>query len=385
MTQLLKPGFFAGGYFESLTLNSISNLSPDEEKMKQSLLVAMKSSGITAPNPAVGCVVFREGWPVAMGATRAYRMEHAERVALDTFSGDTAECELFVTLEPCTHQGHQPPCIEAVNAKKWKRVVIAVGDPNPKVAGEGIRTLQKNQKEVVVGVLKNECLTWNLPFFFQQKFGRPMIVGKWAESKNGLLADDNNESKWISNEKSRNYAHWLRQKYDAILVGAKTFLVDRPLLNVRLNNTSRQPLRLVWDPKNRLSAEKEWLNSKEYLATGQKTMVIQDPNLAEVLVSQGFQEEVAKVLEKPLQSVMVEGGAKTLKHLFENDLMDLLHVFRGEKEFSSSTTHRSPIGIFGRPVGWTILSETNIGSDQLIEALPESRFKKIFADKELQR
>jgi diaminohydroxyphosphoribosylaminopyrimidine deaminase/5-amino-6-(5-phosphoribosylamino)uracil reductase len=316
----------------------------------------------------VGCVVFRNNEIVAQGRTQAYRFEHAERMALKDFSGPAEECELFITLEPCTHQGHQPPCLDLVNQFKWKRVVIAAKDPNPLVAGQGLQALKAQQKEVVQGVLENEVIAWNFPFIFQHQFSRPMIVGKWAETASGLLADKDMQSKWISNERSREYTHWLRQKYDAILVGARTFIHDQPLLNCRLPEAHRQPLRLVWDPKQILRHNTKWLSCAEYLATGQKTLVISEGDLFNYLVSKTFQAHAAELLGRPLQSIMIEGGTRTLRHFSEHNALDLIHVFRALKDFNEESPHRSPVDMWSEPKGWTVLAKAVIQGDHLVEA-----------------
>jgi len=376
--QVLKPGFCVGGFFKHFKGAGISDLNFDEQRMQKVLIHSMESCGITAPNPAVGCMVFNQSEIVERGRTQEYRQEHAEKMALKNFSGDSSTGEIFISLEPCTHQGFQPPCIDLVNKWKWKRVVVAAPDPHSRVNGQGIEQLKKHQNVVDVGVLKNESIAWNLPFFFQQKFSRPMIIGKWAETKNGFLADKDHQAKWISGEKSREYVHWLRQKYDAILVGAKTFIHDEPLLNVRLPSPARQPLRLVWDPKEILRHNTKWLESEQYLSTGQKTLIISQTDLFRYLTSSTFVSHASELLGKPIQSILVEGGARTLRHMIEHGRLDLLHVFRSDKEFDEDSPHKSPLDIFSRPQGWSILCDNQVEGDRLVEAMPTDRFEAIF-------
>ncbi len=373
---LLKNNYRVGGYFGHPLGKRAKDESDVEFKMRQALQWSMKSCGITAPNPSVGCLVFQNDDLVVAGSTREYRREHAERVALQSFNGDPTKCDIFLTLEPCSHQGHQPPCLEVVNRFQWRQVFVSCQDPNPKVLGRGIQELKNQQKSVQIGLLKNENIAWNLPFFFQQHFQRPMIVGKWAESQDGFLADKNGDSKWISNKESREYTHWLRQKYDAILVGASTFLVDQPLLNCRLGHPHRQPVRVIWDPRDKVSPD--LLKRKDFLATGQETIVVKEKKLAEVLLSSQFAELVAEKLRRPFQSIMVEGGAKSLAELARADALDLIHVFQGEKEIGSSA-HTSPLKAFEDSFQWPFLVDTLIEGDRLVEVLPPDRFKKIFS------
>ncbi len=385
-----------GGFF-----GSAEPLGPDM-KMLTALKSSMSSCGITAPNPAVGCAIYEGEKLLASGATRTYRLEHAERVVLENFSGDASACDLFVTLEPCAHQGHQPPCIDLVNRFKWKNIFIAVRDPNPKVDGEGLKKLYHHQTSVHLGLLKNESIAWNLPFFFQQHFKRPMIVGKWAETKSGWMAGPDGQSKWISNEKSRAYTHWLRQKYDAILVGAGTFLKDQPMLNARLENSRRQPLRVVWDPKGRLEQNHTWLKSREFNSTGQLTLILSSrplklgegsgsgahfnlscgdgiEDLGDVLKSEALLSKMEELLGRPWQSIFIEGGAHTLKNIV--GVLDLVHAFQGVKEFAPSP-YESPLKVFEALPQWTTLVSESLDDgrllDRLVEAIPTDKFKKIF-------
>lgn len=329
--------------------------SNDEKWMFIALLTGMNGVGIANPNPSVGCVILKNGQEVATGATEAYKFRHAERVAIESIpQTDLKGATAYVTLEPCSHQGHQPPCVDLLIQKKFSRVVIAASDPNPKVSGEGIRKLKENGVEVVMGTLGAEATLWHLPFLAHQLLGRPLYVGKWAESSNGLLASDDGESKWITNPISRAYGHWLRQKYDAVVVGSGTVLKDHPKLTVRDCRApiERQPLRIVVDLKGRISDI-----TPELLHTtfSDKTVTVlfspkqpthfpkesfwvraQGTELVETVQNWIQSKEATDLFGKPLQSIYIEGGSTLLNAFLSKKSLDVLHVFKGAKNLTGN-------------------------------------------------
>ena len=229
--SLLKSGFALGGRIDR-TLNakvepSFPFGSPeytDEYWMEQALICSMNSVGLSPPNPSVGCVLVKNQGVLASGFTQATGGEHAERMAFKNLPKDIdlSDVTAYVTLEPCSHFGSQPPCADLFLNTGLKKMVVACQDPDSRVNGEGIQRLRDNGIEVVVGVLEAEVRAFLFPFIFNRTQHRPAWIGKWAQTPQGYLADANGHSKWISNVQSRAYTHWLRQKYDVIVVGAET-------------------------------------------------------------------------------------------------------------------------------------------------------------------
>jgi diaminohydroxyphosphoribosylaminopyrimidine deaminase/5-amino-6-(5-phosphoribosylamino)uracil reductase len=352
MNPHLKKGFGIGGRIDrALHADVALSFAPgtDEFWMELALLESMNSIGISSPNPAVGCVLVQNNEAVGRGHTQAFRKEHAERMAFQTYdrAADLSQVTVYVTLEPCSHQGNQPPCVDLLVHSPIPRIVIAARDPDPRVNGEGIRKLKEAGKDVVLSVLEAECRAWNFPFFRGRKTGKPVWIAKWAETPSGHLADANGHSKWITNLQSRAYTHWLRQKYDAIVVGAGTFLADSPKLTVRdcALPHHRNPERWVFDPKGRLLGEDpKRLEGFKVLICESVLKAAQSPLPKEVVSvptspkSSDLWKALIATAESiptpaPLQSVMVEGGAALLRGLFQEELFQGVHQFRGARDF----------------------------------------------------
>ncbi len=330
--------------------------------MGEALGEAMAGNGRANPNPAVGCVIVRDGECIARGATEAYGGRHAERVALDSLTDPAAArgATLYCTLEPCCHQGRQPPCVNRVLEAGIARCVIAVADPNPLVDQQGIRKLRRHGVEVRVGVLADEVGAWHLPFLHWQRRRRPLLAAKWAQTLDGQLAYDAGQPRWLSNRLSRGYAHWLRQRYDGILIGAGTALADRPSLTVRdcPPPHAHHPHRIVFDPNGRVlrcdaatwAALGETLFSAQattLLACGEATLGrpvaarlrdLARRGTARLLpIPDGEGDPLNWVLSQagealagdapPLHSVLLEGGPRLLSQCFARELVDLAHVF----------------------------------------------------------
>ncbi len=365
------PAYAAGGLL-SLTIpadlsaaipSRARKLSPDEAWMSEALRTAMGTVGLTSPNPTVGCVIVKQGRELARGATEPYGGRHAEQVALArarAVSADLSDAEVFVTLEPCSHQGKQPPCVEAILAARPSRCVVGLIDPDPRVQGRGVAALRRAGIPTTVGVLRRELQHWHMPFLASAELRRPIVIAKWAQTLDGQLcmrdANDGPQS-WISGPPSRAYTHWLRQKYDAIVVGAGTVVADRPSLTVRdcASPIHRNPLRIVHDPRGRLlskgsdalcslasrdgatvllrCAEDQPDARGRYCASQAATppglQVIEYPagDALSWLRDEGVIARLSSLLGRPLQSVMVEGGPTFLAALFQRNLVDWAHVF----------------------------------------------------------
>lgn len=221
----------------------------DEYYMQRALELALMAEGNTSPNPMVGCVIVNEdGEIVGEGYHHKAGQPHAEVMALRDAGKAAVGCTAYVTLEPCSHQGRTGPCCRALFAAGIRKVVVACGDPNPKVAGKGLKYLKDMGVEVVTGVCEEEALKLNERFFTWITKRRPFITLKYAMTLDGKLATKTNDSKWITGEEARTYAHRLRKQHDAVLVGIGTVLADDPELTTRMVQ-GKNPIRIVLDEK----------------------------------------------------------------------------------------------------------------------------------------
>jgi diaminohydroxyphosphoribosylaminopyrimidine deaminase/5-amino-6-(5-phosphoribosylamino)uracil reductase len=388
MKAVLKKGFGIGGRIARTLAADPAPSFPfgtAEYWMEQALLQSMESVGRAQPNPAVGCILVQNQQVIGRGSTRAWKQEHAERVA---FSGidpgaNLHEAVAYVTLEPCTHQGFQPPCVNLLLQCPIPKFVIAVPDPDPRVNGAGIRMLREAGKTVEVGILGPEARAWNLNFFMTRKTGRPLWAAKWAQTLSGHLCDASGHSKWITGAESRAHVHWLRQKYDAIVVGAQTFLLDQPQLTVRdcAEPHHRSPERFVFDPKGRtldLPSERRvgfrilvCESELRARAGGIESGIIPVPAPVDSPELWGVFRQVLESLEfpRPLQSVLVEGGPGLLQELLKHDFFTVVHRFVGARNFETvSEEHRMA---WAPGEGWSFQTDEEIHGDTLHEWIKE--------------
>lgn len=219
--------------------------------MRQALRLAKR--GHTNPNPMVGAVVVKDGAVIGRAYHQKAGEPHAEALALAQAGKAAKGSTLYVTLEPCCHYGRTPPCSDAVIAAGVKRVVAAMVDPNPKVAGKGIEALRKAGVEVEIGALEQEARELNEAYIKVVTTGLPFVTLKMAMTLDGKIATRSGDSKWISGEESRRLAHRMRARADAIVIGAGTALMDDPELTARIGGSKRQPARIIVDESARLS------------------------------------------------------------------------------------------------------------------------------------
>lgn len=220
--------------------------------MRRALQLASEGMFITAPNPRVGCVIVKDGRIIGEGFTQPAGQAHAEVQALRDAAGrglDVRGATVYVTLEPCSHYGRTPPCADGLIGAGVAKVVVAITDPNPLVAGQGLTKLKQAGIEVVFGVLEDEAREMNIGFFSRMQHGKPWVRMKAAASLDGKTALHNGQSQWITSAQARDDGHWWRARACAILTGIGTVTEDNPQLNVRAVNTSRQPRRIVIDSR----------------------------------------------------------------------------------------------------------------------------------------
>lgn len=213
--------------------------------MKMALGLGARGLGRVWPNPAVGCVVVKDGRVVSRGRTADSGRPHAEVVALEAAGAAARGADVYVTLEPCSHQGESGPCADALIAAGVTRVVIACADPNPEVNGQGVEKLRNSGVEVEIGVLEAEASEAHRGFFLRVTEGRPFVTLKIASTLDGRIATASGESRWITGPEARRAVHAMRMRHDAVLVGAGTARADDPDLRVRDMGCDRQPVRIV--------------------------------------------------------------------------------------------------------------------------------------------
>jgi len=220
--------------------------SPDELLMRQAIELAAKGQGRVEPNPMVGCVLARNGEVIGEGFHQRYGGPHAEIQALRSLgAGSASGATAYVSLEPCCHHGKTPPCTDSLIASGVQRVVLAMKDPFPQVAGGGIEQLRRAGIEVVCDVLSDRAIELNAPYLKRVNSGKPWVIAKWAMSMDGKIATHTGQSQWITNEQSRQDVHLTRSRMDGILTGMGTVRADDPMLTARLPEEIGPPPRLA--------------------------------------------------------------------------------------------------------------------------------------------
>lgn len=314
--------------------------------MKMALSLAEKGRGYTSPNPMVGAVVVRDGKVVGKGWHKVVGGAHAEVNALDDARSLAKDATLYVTLEPCHHEGRTPPCTKKILNSGVKRVVVAMDDPNPDVRGGGNAFLKENGIEVISGICEAEAKKQNEIFIKFVSSKQPFVILKCAATLDGRLATRTGDSKWISGPKSRTFVHEIRHMVDGILVGINTVQNDDPSLTTRLENIQgRDPIRIILDT---------------HLSIDEHARVFQLDSEAETLIITGSTppEEKkarlsalgAKVIEtvgkngridlnalmnelgkRDISSLLIEGGGSVIASAFKSGIVDKVHFFYGPK------------------------------------------------------
>lgn len=321
--------------------------SKDELFMHRALQLATLGKGFVSPNPLVGCVIVYGDEIVGEGWHQQYGGPHAEVNAINAVTDKSIlrESTLYVNLEPCSHFGKTPPCVDLLIQHNLKKVVVANLDSNPLVAGTGVKKLREAGMEVVTGILADAGREMNKRFFTFMELRRPYIILKWAQTSDGFIARENYESKWISNEFSRQLVHKWRSEEDAILVGTRTAAHDNPSLTVR-EWTGRNPVRVVLDRFLKLNERLTVFDRK------QKTIcynVMKHEEFANLSLTRVDEESfienvVADLWHKKIQSVIVEGGATTLNFFLQRKLWDESRIFKSHRAFHKGIAAPLPTG-----------------------------------------
>lgn len=312
----------------------------DLQMMQAALALARRGLGNVWPNPAVGCVIVKDGRVVGRGWTRPGGRPHAETEAL-TRAGDAARgANAYVNLEPCCHWGQTPPCADALIAAGLARIVAAVEDPDPRVAGAGLARLRQAGLAVESGLCGPDAAELNAGFFQRVRLGRPLVTLKLAASLDGRIATATGESRWITGEAARERAHLLRAEHDAVLVGTGTLLADDPQLTCRLPGLEhRSPVRVVIDRQLRIPAGARLLAGARQVPIWVVTLRSAEPARQAALRDAGVeviaadpdasgQIDLAAMLgrlgERGLTRLLVEGGGRLAAALLRADLVDRL-------------------------------------------------------------
>ncbi len=311
--------------------------------MQKCLDLAVKGLGKTYPNPLVGCVIVMDNKIISEGWHKSYGGIHAEVDAINKIKdkGILKKCSLYVNLEPCNHHGKTPPCTDLILKYEIQNIIIGIKDPNKNVNGNGAEYLKKNGCNVKVGILEDKCNFINRRFISFNKLKRPYIILKWAESKDGFIGpikDKLNLGKvlWLSNKKSRVLSHKWRTEEQAILVGVQTVIDDNPLLTSRLHK-GINPIRIIIDPRLRIPKDSKVLNndSKSIILSNTKKK-IEGINIIPIDFNNS-KSIINTIYKEGIQSVIVEGGRKTLQFFIDNDYWDCIRVFKTSKKINKGT------------------------------------------------
>lgn len=302
--------------------------------MQRCLQLAKNGRVHAMPNPSVGAVIVHDGKIIGEGYTSSYGGAHAEVNAIASVKNPEllAHATIYVSLEPCSHFGKTPPCADLILKHKIPMVVVGASDPNPLVAGNGLKKIVASGAQVISGILEKECIESNIRFFTFYQKKRPYIILKWAQSKDGFIAptaekrNQNPEPFWITNTYSRQLVHKWRSEEAAILIGTQTAIDDNPKLDVR-DWHGANPMKIVLDQKNRIPKENHIFGD---------TSKVKVLSAAEIDFTKNPAKQIAQQLfDAGLQSVIIEGGRQTLQTFIDEGIWDEARIFIGEVMFAS--------------------------------------------------
>jgi diaminohydroxyphosphoribosylaminopyrimidine deaminase/5-amino-6-(5-phosphoribosylamino)uracil reductase len=316
----------------------------DRRYMRTACRLAEKAAGRTSPNPMVGAVLVRDGKMIASGFHQFAGGDHAEIVALKKAGTKAKGATLYINLEPCNHYGRTPPCTRSLIAAGVKEVVVGMKDPNPLVSGKGLRALARAGIKVRSGVLQEECRVLNEAFTKFITRGVPFVTLKLAASLDGKIATASGDARWISCEESRANVHLLRNRYDAVLVGAGTVVVDNPQLTCRIAG-GRDPWRIILDARLRIPLDAEFLRQR-----GSDKNIVVTSSTAPAAKIRALENLGATVWRLParegavrwhpllkklaktgIASVLIEGGATTAAGALKEKMVDKVLLFYAPK------------------------------------------------------
>lgn len=355
--------------------------------MRLALELAKKGQGWVEPNPMVGCIAVAEGKILAQGFHRKFGGPHAEVEALkDLGPADLQDATIYVTLEPCNHFGKTPPCAPFLAERRPKRVVVAMLDPFPAVAGRGIRLLEGSGIRVEIGVLQKEAEQLNAPYIKLLHHKRPWVTAKWAMTLDGSIATKTGDSKWISNSLSRDHVHRTRARMDAMITSIGTVLADDPLLTARptsYDGMIRTPIRVVLDRNLRIPLHCQIAKSAKGVPTVVVTSEGASSEKIEALHSLGIdvlpvpKDDQRSTLEfaldylgtKSCTNAMLECGPELMGHAMDLHCIDEIECFIAPLVIGGDSLRPvRGLGIekLSEATRWHLVSTASFGEDTLL-------------------
>ena len=305
--------------------------------MQRCLQLAKLGEEYVAPNPMVGCVIVYKNVIVAEGYHKKFGDPHAEVVAFSNLSAElnVSECDVYVSLEPCSHYGKTPPCADLIIAKKPRNVYVGMMDPNPKVAGTGISKIKKAGINVVVGLLRESCEELNKKFITYHDKNRPFVTLKWAQTSDGFIgrhASESKLSKQISNLNNKFLVHQLRATHMAIMVGSNTINTDNPELNLRYWSGTN-PHRIIVSKLLSVDTNMGCFKNGKWLILNNIKQEIQG-NI-EFVKLEDFSPKgiLSSLYSLGMQSVLIEGGSQLINHFIKEQVWDEVIVIRSKKQW----------------------------------------------------
>lgn len=309
--------------------------------MRRALEIARRGRGRVEPNPMVGCVIVRGGRIIGQGYHHRFGGPHAEVEAIRAARGNVRGATFYVTLEPCCYHGKTPPCTAALIAAGAARVVAAMRDPNPRVAGKGLRALRAAGIRAEVGLLEEEAAALNAPFIKLMRKKRPWVIAKWAQSLDGKIATRTGDSKWISDATARRHAHATRGRVDAIVVGVNTVLADDPQLTCRDAPLRRVAARVVLDSHLRIPLTAGLVKTAHQIPTWIFHAAAAPPRKITSLLRAGCilkgvpasgrglkpDSVLKKLAAAGMANVLIEGGGSVLGHWLDAGAIDEIQVY----------------------------------------------------------
>ena len=355
----------------------------DESYIQLALEIAKKGIGEVSPNPLVGCILVKNDRIIGAGYHQKFGANHAEINAIENARESVEGSTLFINLEPCSHYGKTPPCVDKIIENNIKRVVIGTLDMNPLVSGNGVKKLKSAGIDVKVGVLENDCINLN-KFFFKYIIKKiPYISLKAAQTLDGKIADARGISQWISSMQSRRFVHQLRAHYDAVLIGAGTVGKDDPSLTVRLTD-GRNPKRIILDSSLNLKTDKKLFTRN----SDHKTILVTSKNnigrrkikkFEDLGVNILFAKEdkdgslniksvLRELAKNNIASVLVEGGSRVFSSFIRSNQFDDIFLFISPKIIGNGLPVVENIGVksIKRPLNVKIKSYEPVGDDLLL-------------------
>jgi diaminohydroxyphosphoribosylaminopyrimidine deaminase/5-amino-6-(5-phosphoribosylamino)uracil reductase len=350
--------------------------------MRAALALARRSLGRTWPNPAVGCVIVKDGRVVGRGRTQDGGRPHAEIIALEQAGAASRGATVYVTLEPCSHHGKSPPCADALVKAGVAKVISAMEDPYPEVNGRGHALLKAAGVAIEVGEGATEAAEINAGFLMRVRAGRPLFHLKMASSLDGRIATPAGESKWITGEQARAHGHHLRATHDAILIGANTASADDPELVTRLPGLEQySPIRIVLDSKAALSPTSKLATTAKNVPVwllctsvapkeARETLRAKGVDIVEIAADANGRVDVAKATEelgkRGLTRVLIEGGGEVTAAFLGANLVDRITAYRaGLLMGGDSRSAVGPLGLarLGSAPRFTLLAGRTVGGD----------------------